>query len=416
MPLLAGGYLGDASLNNVQDASSNNIGESSIYVAVTSGNILYDAGKPEPPGWGDLVDLFAEAILVAQIKETVDDIWGYTYDLYQNYSINDQQGLHALAANAANINNAANNSAANVQTILAAIEAIEPGEGMTQEEHDQLMGLANADPDVIALAVWNMTYPTMNLMGEEDDVQMNWVVGLLHDYLTFQAGYVGFPVLDKMHFNGIAKSIFTLDNFAGYWTNLASTPLPNLDLSLVESGDTVWSYLTREYDAYSWQRTGPGTWPQGNRIYLQVGENAAYYVCTLTDADIRNWWPPESDPPPTVNVTADFPPVWPGLAGVTLGDSVALVDQLNLQGTFDGVIVTVTTPPTKTGRRQIGGATYDYGVGEMAFENDRGDLEPWQYLGFRNAVFTPKTMKQASGARFRVLAGAEGTVIPWTRS
>jgi hypothetical protein len=110
------------------------------------------------------------------------------------------------------------------------------------------------------------------------------------------------------------------------------------------------------------------------------------------------------------------PPVWPGADGVDLGTPADLVDQLYLVAPMDGVIVAVTTPPTKTGRRSIGGATYDYGVGEIAFETDSGDLEPWQYLGFRAAIFTPKTMEHAAGARFRVLAGALGTVTPWTRS
>lgn len=110
------------------------------------------------------------------------------------------------------------------------------------------------------------------------------------------------------------------------------------------------------------------------------------------------------------------PPVWPGLAGVTLGDAAQLVDQTYLVEDMQGVIVSITTPPTRTGLRQIGGALYDYGVGELAFETDNGDLEPWQYLGFRSAIFTPKTMARAAGVRFRVLAGAAGTVTPWTSS
>lgn len=114
--------------------------------------------------------------------------------------------------------------------------------------------------------------------------------------------------------------------------------------------------------------------------------------------------------------TNQGPPVWPGAGNVTLGTPVALVDQLVLTGAMDGVLVDVTTPPTKTGRYNIGGETFDYGVGHIAFVTDNGYIEPWQYLGFRTAIYTPKTMQQASGALFRVLAGAGGTTRTWIRS
>lgn len=108
------------------------------------------------------------------------------------------------------------------------------------------------------------------------------------------------------------------------------------------------------------------------------------------------------------------PPVWPGVAGVTLGQSVALSDGLHLTTPMDGVIIAITTPPSRTGTMSIGGATFDYREGQIAFEDDQGHIEMWQYLGFRNALYTPRSMAHAAGARFRVLAGAEGTVTPWT--
>jgi len=107
-------------------------------------------------------------------------------------------------------------------------------------------------------------------------------------------------------------------------------------------------------------------------------------------------------------------PVWPGVAGVTLGQSVALTDGLHLTSAMDGVIIAITTPPSRTGTMNVGGATFDYREGQVAFEDDQGHIEMWQYLGFRNALYTPRSMQHAAGARFRVLAGAEGTVTPWT--
>lgn len=109
-------------------------------------------------------------------------------------------------------------------------------------------------------------------------------------------------------------------------------------------------------------------------------------------------------------------PVWPGLASVTLGTPVTLEEEPALTGPFDGVLINITTPPTKTGLRQFGTAPMDYGVGEIAFVTDNGYIEPWQYLGFRTALYTPKMMRQASAVKCRVLAGAAGTIRTFTSS
>jgi hypothetical protein len=122
-------------------------------------------------------------------------------------------------------------------------------------------------------------------------------------------------------------------------------------------------------------------------------------------------FPIEFPPPPVIPPMA---PVWPGPGGVVFYTPAALVDQLHLTGTMDGVIIAVTTPPTRVGQYQLGGVILDYGVGRIAFETDSGDIEPWQYLGFRAAIYTPKSMAHANGVRLQVLGGAEGTVTPWT--
>jgi hypothetical protein len=77
--------------------------------------------------------------------------------------------------------------------------------------------------------------------------------------------------------------------------------------------------------------------------------------------------------PPTVEIVAA--PVWPGAANVTLGSPVALADQLVVTAAMDGVIVSVTTPPSKLGSYHLGGVTLDYGAGRITFETDDGQLE-----------------------------------------
>lgn len=109
-------------------------------------------------------------------------------------------------------------------------------------------------------------------------------------------------------------------------------------------------------------------------------------------------------------------PVWPGLANVTMGAPVALVDQLVLNGPMDGVVVAVTTPPVGLGQYRVGGRRLDYGQMRLAFETDNGELEGWQYFGFEEAVYTPHAMAQAAKCRFQLLGGLGGTVTPWVRS
>lgn len=110
------------------------------------------------------------------------------------------------------------------------------------------------------------------------------------------------------------------------------------------------------------------------------------------------------------------PPVWPGAGNITLGTPVALDDGVHLTGAMDGVIIALTSPPAKTGRRDFGGVIYYYGLGELAFETDDGDLEMWQYIGFPAMIATPKSMQHAGGVRLRMPNGGSGTITPWTAS
>lgn len=107
-------------------------------------------------------------------------------------------------------------------------------------------------------------------------------------------------------------------------------------------------------------------------------------------------------------------PVWPSLDQVTLGAPVAFDGNVDVTADMDGVLVTLTTSPTKTGKYMLGNVDLWYGLGRISFESDNGDVEPWQYLAFDNGIFAPKTMAHASAVHLQVLGGAEGTVTPWT--
>ena len=107
-------------------------------------------------------------------------------------------------------------------------------------------------------------------------------------------------------------------------------------------------------------------------------------------------------------------PVWPGLAAVTLGTSVALTPLLTLTTPMDGVIVHVTSAPA-------GQSTYDYDglteyryIGSLAFLNDDGEAEAYQQLGFADAIYSVRTFHRAAAVKLRTYDGIVGTVTPWT--
>lgn len=160
-----------------------------------------------------------------------------------------------------------------------------------------------------------------------------------------------------------------------------------------------------------------------NDASLQTSLNSLHGVLVQHDTDIKAALENVNvDLQPVLDAIAAIEPggagspLWPGLSGATLSAPVALSDGLRIAAPMDGVIVNITTPPHKTGLIVVGGAPFDYREGHVAFETDNGNLETWQYLGFRSALFTPKTMKRAAAVRFRVLAGAEGVIQYWTNN
>lgn len=107
-------------------------------------------------------------------------------------------------------------------------------------------------------------------------------------------------------------------------------------------------------------------------------------------------------------------PVWAGLDNVTIGQSVALSDGLELTGPLDGVLVHITTAPARAGRYAFGDINSWRYVGAVVFRSDRGDYE-WNHpIGLDSQVITPKTMTHAAAARFRLEGGWAGTVRPFT--
>lgn len=109
-------------------------------------------------------------------------------------------------------------------------------------------------------------------------------------------------------------------------------------------------------------------------------------------------------------------PLWPGLAGVTLGTELPLADDLSVPGPLHGLLFTITASAPRAQSYLFGTVASWARVGQVLFVTDRGDYERSQTFGIDRQVLTPVTMERAASALIRLNANWEGTVRPWTRT
>lgn len=414
MPTITGATLTDASAADLYDATPSLLGEADIQVMVTDAGFLVDLasyqGTPGGPSIGQIIEYL---LSVLEAIGAIQDAMATEATL--NAIAADVDAIVPDAAYAADALDLTTGSVQlKLDQLSVDIANIEPGGGLTTEEHDHLFTIEPVDYEQIAGDVWGYTLSQPDAMGYDAGPMAQTVLKWAADGELARIAYEGIPVPDRPHFRYHAIDPYAGIRWLGYWTNESATSaVPLLDLSLTQQGDTVWAYLNREYSGYTWTQQGPGDWPTGGSVWLVQAADQAYFRCTLTDQDIAGIWREQTIIQQNITVDVTTAPLWPGLSEADLLTPVALADQLAIDEDMEGVIVTVTVPPEKLGRYNIGGHTLDYGVGRMTFANDRGDLEPWQYLGFRTAIYTPRTMRRAAHAYFQVLGGAGGTVTPW---
>ena len=108
------------------------------------------------------------------------------------------------------------------------------------------------------------------------------------------------------------------------------------------------------------------------------------------------------------------PPVWPGLAGVTLGAPVALSQTFTVAGPMDGCIIAVTSAPPKQAFYTLGTQLNYRHLGAIAFVDDNGDAEVFQLVGWQHGVFLPLSMLHAASLLGRSEGGTVGTITPFT--
>lgn len=208
------------------------------------------------------------------------------------------------------------------------------------------------------------------------------------------------------------------DSGGSYWAIFSIPPngslswsvtYPVLDVSTAVAGETLFAAVVRQNPsalvAYHDSIDG--------HVYcnMSAGTDLQEWVTTIDEAQyaaIIAFVAPST--------STNLPPVWPGLANVTLGSPVALAAGVTITGPLDGVLVSITSVPSYTGLFDFDGDPSYRNVGAITFQSDNGQDELPQTLGFSSAIYCPRQMATASLAKLRTPGAIVGTVTPWVRN
>lgn len=324
--------------------------------------------------------LTGQITLMAAIKRINDQLAGNATEATAQAILTEAVSTDLVVTNGTTgLVNAYNQARTDTASILAAIAAITPTPA--------------APPPTAAenaLAVWTRQDPNSpggtGLYGDEQYEPYARAIAMN------QGGAV--DVAASMHFTGY-----------GYFgsvhapAELNDPPLP--DWNAILASDTRLSWLTRTEARFTWTED-PGTHIITG--FRTIGTGTVSFTFDLSEAEFRQ----------LVGLPSGAAPVWPGLAGVTLGTPVALADELVVTGPLQGVLVDVTVPPAGGGVWSVGSRSVFYNWGQVSFDTDGGELEAFQWLGAGLGLYMPRQMAAAAHARFRVSRAATATVTPFT--
>lgn len=180
---------------------------------------------------------------------------------------------------------------------------------------------------------------------------------------------------------------------------------PIFPIANILSTDTLPVFLDRESYWTGWtDPTGSG--------YYEIAEGTGsdfVYMTTITAAEflvLRDGVVP--------GAAALVPPIWPGLAKVTLGTPVTLTAATVISGPMDGILIALTAVPPNKPYYVLGTQTATAHIGQVSFEDDNDDMEYPQNLSFANQVYCPQSMAFALACMVRCIPGVVGTATPWT--
>jgi hypothetical protein len=216
-----------------------------------------------------------------------------------------------------------------------------------------------------------------------------------HRWATFAITGGSLPAKHSPFFN-VSYPPLAPDTIPSNWT------WPQPDWAAILADDTLLTWLFRTCPDFTWSTDSSD-------------ENIIGYLTSLYEPEAPHFTPrlTQTEWARVYGARAAKAPIWPGIDGVTLGTTVPAVESTVLEIPMDGILWLTTSYPSA--RARWGAAPYYsvYHTGRLAFITDNGDLEPFQYMGWQNAVYVPQTMGRAAGVVVFLEANIEGAITPW---
>jgi hypothetical protein len=242
----------------------------------------------------------------------------------------------------------------------------------------------------IGLEVWTYVLPNMAGSGDALADLYNTQNGTVARNGLFLPGVLWQAAMSNNNFNQLSEA--------------GAFPSDLIDETTILSTDaTILAWLQRVYPLNGWT----SNYRDGNAgAVAQDGSYSdVWWICTMSQSDFNGFR--------GIANSVLVPPIWPGLALVTLGTPVALSLGLTITTPMDGAIVSLTSEPAKSGFFTFDDVNSYRNLGALSFFDDDNNQEPPQSLGFTDAQYCPKTMVRAGGVKVRCVGGVTGTITPW---
>jgi hypothetical protein len=183
--------------------------------------------------------------------------------------------------------------------------------------------------------------------------------------------------------------------------NVYNSPAP--DWSDLIVGETRLAWLQRTDPGNNW---GDGT-GRGDPFMLAAPPQTVWKIAPgFSEGEFQALARTISDLRPSA-------PIWPGVAGVTLGTTVPCAASTVLELAMDGLLILITSYPATRARWGAPPYLSVYHTGRLAFITDNGDVEEFQYMGWTNAIYTPRSMQRAAGVVIFLEPNVEAAATPW---
>lgn len=275
------------------------------------------------------------------------------------------------------------------EAILAAIAALPAGSD-----------IVIPDQSVNAEAVWSYMIGQQNPDGNvQNAMAEEWLYTLAHSLAIYSATE-GIPDGIQPWYRLVFGGLSTAYSLGYTWSITGVARPADPDFTALLADDTVLSFMQRTQPAYSWVGIGPA----GTATTGIAWKNVAGGPDGL-------WWRTGFQLP--IVLPSPQPPIWPGIAGVTLGTTVPCAESTVLELPMDGLLILITSYPPSRSRWGAPPYLSVYHTGRLAFVSDNGDVEPFQYMGWTNALYTPQTMKRAAGVVIFLEPNVEAAATPW---